>query len=94
MGLEALKKGESRDVLIKTKDMWRSLNLQDNLKFNIFQSSWYLVWVDNAAPRIHGLLNEIFGARHGILPYEVLVRKAPEAPKTTQAIVTALGWLP
>lgn len=47
----------------------------------------YFAWVDNAAPRMHGLLNESLSARHGILLYEILAKEAPEVPQITQASV-------
>lgn len=44
--------------------------------------------------RIHELLNKNPSARCGLLPCELLVRKAPEAPPKVQGIAIALGYTP
>lgn len=50
--------------------------------------------MDNDILRRHGILNENQSTRHGIDPYKLLVRKAPEVSKTAPALTIALGHPP
>lgn len=52
------------------------------------------LWVDNASSRRHRLLNENPSVRHGIPRCELLVKGVPEAHRTTQSVVIALGHPP
>lgn len=53
----------------------------------------YSSWLEKVIPRRHGLLNENLTVRHGLPLYKLLVRGSPDALRTTQAVVTAIGYL-
>lgn len=62
---------------------------------NQFQKTHLLyfcpAWIDDIALRRHGLSNESHSTRHGIPVRKLLVREAPQAPKTIQTSVFALN---
>lgn len=97
--MEKFKHGKSRDRKIVNQNQERmkkksyKLPLLCKLTKNIKDFRWRCS-LDNAALGSHRLLNKIPSARHGIHPYELLVREAPEAIKTTQVTAMALGCPP